>query len=160
MIFKNWCYFQICDRIKYPTIVSILGNILLTVAFLLIGPVPFLTNILPTTSLIQGSAAILGAGYAMVMVSTFGRSQSAAIRNGYNDDLDTYMFISSKQTLLMRRHCNLNCDWNNPVKSNNAKGDQRLQKRNILHSSSVLPESLKKVGKSLWNVTKKLAFSF
>ena len=157
MIFKNWCYFQICDRIKYPTIVSILGNILLTVAFLLVGPVPFLTNILPTTSLIQGSAAILGAGYAMVMVSTFGRSQSAAIRNGYNDDLDTYMFISSKQTFII---CNLNCDWNNPVKSNNAKGDQRLQKWNILHSLSVLPVSLKKVAISMWNITKKLAFCF
>ena len=80
--------------------VSILGNILLTVAFLLIGPAPFLTNLLPSTGLIQGSAAILGTGYAMVMVSTLGRSQSAAIRLGYNEDLDTYMFISSKQLIL------------------------------------------------------------
>ena len=85
--------------------VSILGNILLTVAFLLIGPAPFLTNLLPSTSLIQGSAAILGAGYAMVMVSTFGRSQSAAIRHGYNDDLDTYMFISSEQQIFKHNLC-------------------------------------------------------
>jgi hypothetical protein len=46
--------------------------------------------------LIQGSAGILSGGYAMIMVSTFGRAQAAAIRKGYNDDLDTYIFISSK----------------------------------------------------------------
>lgn len=66
------------------------------IGFLLVGPAPFITTLQPTTGLIQGSAAILGAGYAMVMVSTFGRSQAAAVRHGYNDDLDTYMFISSK----------------------------------------------------------------
>ena len=85
-----------CDKIKYPTVVSITGNMFLTVAFLLIGPVRFLTNLKPTRTLIQCSAAILGSGYAMVMVSAFGRSQAAAIRNGFNSDLDTYMFISSK----------------------------------------------------------------
>jgi hypothetical protein len=68
----------------------------MAIGFLLVGPVPFITTLIPTTGLIQGSSAILGTGYAMIMVSTFGRSQSAAIRNGYNDDLDTYMFISSK----------------------------------------------------------------
>ncbi len=73
---------------------------MLTIAFLLIGPAPFLKNLVPTTSLIQGTGAVLGTGYGMVVVSTFGRSQSAAIRHGYNDDLDTYMFISSKFLLL------------------------------------------------------------
>ena len=84
------------DRIKYRTVVSITGNMLLAVGFLLIGPVPFLTSLQPTKTLIQCSAAILGTGYSMVMVSSFGRSQVAAIRNGFNSDLDTYMFISSK----------------------------------------------------------------
>jgi hypothetical protein len=76
--------------------VSITGNLFLTVAFLLVGPVPLLSTMNPTKILIHCSAAILGSGYAMVNVSTFGRSQSAAIRNGYNADIDTYMFISSK----------------------------------------------------------------
>jgi hypothetical protein len=44
----------------------------------------------------QASAAILAMGYAMIMVSTFGRAQAAAIRNGFNDDLDTYIFVSSQ----------------------------------------------------------------
>jgi hypothetical protein len=34
----------------------------------------------------------------MIMVKAFGRSHAAAIRNGYNDDQDTDMFISSVKT--------------------------------------------------------------
>ena len=40
------------------------------------------------------SVALAGIGIGMVMVSTFGRSQSAAIIIGYNDDIDTYLSIS------------------------------------------------------------------
>ncbi len=68
----------------------------MVIGFLLIGPVPFIKSMAPTTVIIKCLTGILGAGYAMVMVSTFGRSQAAAVRHGYNDDLDTYMFISSK----------------------------------------------------------------
>jgi hypothetical protein len=32
----------------------------------------------------------------MVLVSSFGRSQRSAIRQGYNDDMDTYLIISGK----------------------------------------------------------------
>jgi hypothetical protein len=63
--------------------------------FLLVGPAPFITSLVPTTGLIKGAAAIFGIGYPMIVVTTFGRSQAAAIRNGYHDDLDTYFFISS-----------------------------------------------------------------
>jgi hypothetical protein len=68
----------------------------MTLAFLFVGPVPFLQFVPTSTGLIQTSAASLSSGYAMIMVSTFGRAQSAAIRNGFEDDLNTYMFISSK----------------------------------------------------------------
>jgi hypothetical protein len=40
----SFSIFQICDRIKYPTVVSILGNMLMAVAFLLVGPVPFINR--------------------------------------------------------------------------------------------------------------------
>jgi hypothetical protein len=33
-------------------------------------------------------------GYECVMVSTFSRAQSAAIRMGFEKDLDTYLLIS------------------------------------------------------------------
>ena len=62
-------------------------------AFLLIGPVyfiPFETSL----ALIQGSMAVMGLSFGLILVSTFGRSQRAAIRNGYNSDIDTYLIIS------------------------------------------------------------------
>ncbi len=74
---------------------STIGNLMLALGFTIVGPLPFIP-LLPTTDLIYGSSAILGMGTAMVMVSTFGVSQTAAIRAGFNDDLGTYMLISSK----------------------------------------------------------------
>ena len=38
--------------------------------------------------------AIVGFGYALVMVSTFGRAQGAALRKGFKDDIDTYLLIA------------------------------------------------------------------
>ena len=65
----------------------------MAVAFFFLGPVPFV-NIQPTVPLIQGSIAIVGFGYAQVMVSTFGRAQGAALRKGFKDGIDTYLLIS------------------------------------------------------------------
>ena len=90
--------FQVCDKIRYLTIVSIIGNIFMATAFILIGPVPFIP-LEPSVPLIQGVMAMFGLGYGMVMVSTFGRSQRAAIRKGYNDDMDTYLIISGYNLL-------------------------------------------------------------
>ena len=75
---------------------------MLTLGFLFIGPAPFFPDLLPNSLSIKCSGGILGAGFAMVTVSTFGRSQSAAIMNGYNNDMDTYMFISSNLALLVK----------------------------------------------------------
>ncbi len=44
------------------------------IGFLLVGPAPFLTSLVPTTGLIKGAAAIFGIGYPMIVVTTFGRS--------------------------------------------------------------------------------------
>jgi len=55
----------------------------------------------PTTSLVQGTVTFLGTGFAMIMVKTFGRSHATGIRNGYNDDLKTDMFISSVKKLFL-----------------------------------------------------------
>lgn len=37
---------------------------------------------------------ISGFGYALIMVSTFTRSQAEAIEHGFEDDIDTYLLIS------------------------------------------------------------------
>ena len=39
---------------------------------------------------------LVGFGYALVMVSSFGRAQSAALSLGYSDDLNTYIMISGE----------------------------------------------------------------
>jgi len=83
----------ICDRVKYPTSVSIIGNACMVVSFIIMGPVPFI-NIEQTIILIQISITIFGFGYALVVVSTFGRAQSAALQKGFKDDIETYLLIS------------------------------------------------------------------
>ena len=65
----------------------------MAIAFLFVGPVPFI-SIETKLSLIQGMAGLLGFGYASIVVSSYGRSQKAAMKLGYNDDIDTYIVIS------------------------------------------------------------------
>ena len=43
--------------------------------------------------------AIEGFGCAFVIVSTFARSQGAALKHGFNDDINTYLLISGTLTL-------------------------------------------------------------
>ena len=75
-----------------------IGHSVLDTAFLLIGPIPSLPFKASVPS-IQGAVAISGLGYAMVLVSTFGRSQKAATRKGYNNDMNTSLIISGNFNL-------------------------------------------------------------
>ncbi len=52
-------FFKICDRVPFPIIVSMIGNVLLSICTFLIGPAPFLT-LGPTVGLIQGCMALCG----------------------------------------------------------------------------------------------------
>lgn len=66
---------------------------MLSSVYLLIGPVyfmPFGTSL----GLIQGCMAVLGLSNGLILVSTFSSAQRAAIRNGFNNDIDTYLIIS------------------------------------------------------------------
>ena len=65
----------------------------MAIAFLFLGPVPFIA-IETRLSTIQGMAALVGFAYASIVVSSFGRSQRAALKLGYADDINTYMAIS------------------------------------------------------------------
>ena len=38
----------------------------------------------------------VGFGFAFCMVSSFGRAHFAAITKGFNDDMDTYIFVSGR----------------------------------------------------------------
>ncbi len=51
MSLKN-VFVKVCDRIRYPTMISIIGNASMAIAFLLLGPVPFI-KLEPSVALIQ-----------------------------------------------------------------------------------------------------------
>ena len=73
--------------------ISLIGNIVLAVAFVFLGPLPFL-DIEPQLRLIQGVVAMVGLGYAMIGTSSFCRAHAAALKLGYQDNISTYIMIS------------------------------------------------------------------
>jgi hypothetical protein len=84
---------QVCDKIKHPSVVSMVGNVGMIAAFVFVGPLPFVP-LEPSVALIQSMMAVFGIGFAPVKVSSFVRSQKAAIQNGFNDDAETYSLIT------------------------------------------------------------------
>jgi len=91
-IFGGWA----CDKVSNPTLISIAGNNLLTVAFLLIGPVPFLSHLVKASLYFEyGVVVLFGLGYSLVMVSTFSRAIRAVAILGFNkDDTSTQMMVT------------------------------------------------------------------
>ncbi len=63
------------------------------IIYTFLGPLPFIP-ISPNKTLIQAMTGLFGLGYAPVKVSSFVRSQNAAIKSGFNDNIETYSFIS------------------------------------------------------------------
>ena len=62
-------------------------------SFLYVGPVPIIP-LETSLSVINAMVALVGFGYGLVMVSSFGRSQRAALNLGFADDINTYIMIS------------------------------------------------------------------
>ena len=46
------------------------------------------------TIVLQISITIIALGYALVVVSTFGRVQAAALKKGFKDNIETYLLIN------------------------------------------------------------------
>eukprot|EP00095_Tigriopus_kingsejongensis_P001693 maker-scaffold3251_size9521-snap-gene-0.1 protein:Tk01693 transcript:maker-scaffold3251_size9521-snap-gene-0.1-mRNA-1 annotation:"chromaffin granule amine" len=87
------CIGYACDRMTYPIILSIIGNALMAIVFVFVGPLP----VLPfgtSLELLYGMAALIGFSYTFVMVSTFSRAHNEAMRQGYEDDLQSYIILS------------------------------------------------------------------
>ena len=78
---------------SYPFVISVFGKIILALGFIFLGPLPFL-DIEPQVSLIQGVCAAVGVGYSMGATSSFIRAHSAAMKLGYEDNINTYIMIS------------------------------------------------------------------
>ena len=58
---------------KYPTIISIIGNSFLLTSFLLLGPASFFQNLAPSINLAYSGAAVMGVGNGLVLVSSAAR---------------------------------------------------------------------------------------
>ena len=86
-------FFQIIDRIPYPTILSIFGNVGLILAFTFIGPLPYIPYRI-TLPLAEVCAVLLGYFNGFIFISTLIRVQKAAIEEGYSKDSQTSYFIS------------------------------------------------------------------
>ena len=74
---------------------SIVGNMGMALAFLFIGHMPSLNVGTPFQGVL-GMVSLIGLGYGLVMVSSFGRSHLAAMNLGFKDDISTYLMISGK----------------------------------------------------------------
>ena len=76
--------FQICDKIKQPTLLSMLGNSLMLVGLIVIGPIPALTSFIqPTLIYLRGVYSMIMLGYASIAVTTFCRAHKALARQGF-----------------------------------------------------------------------------
>lgn len=72
----------------------------MAVAFIFLGPIPFL-QMEPQLNLIQGMVGLVGLGYAMIGTSSFCRAQATALKLGYEDNISTYLMISGNQIIYL-----------------------------------------------------------
>ena len=97
--------FKICDKIKQPTLLSMLGNSLMLVGLIVIGPIPALTSFIqPTVIYLRGVYSMIMLGYASIAVTTFCRAHKALARQGFEmgekgNLMVTGKFICLKQKL-------------------------------------------------------------
>ena len=68
-------------------------SLIMIAAFVFVGPLPFVP-LEPSVALILSMMAVFVIGFAQVKVSSFVRSQKAAIQNGFNADAETYSLIT------------------------------------------------------------------
>ncbi len=94
---------QISDRLKYPVVLSVVGNVLMLVSFSFLGPLPFLP-FLPTVPLIMAMCGLAGTGYALIMVASFGRAHRSAMEKGFADNIATSMTITGTEKSIAH-HC-------------------------------------------------------
>ena len=74
---------------------SIVGNTSKVLSYIFLGPAAFV-HMQTKLSIIRGMVVLEGFGHALVTVSAFGRAQSAALKLGYSDDINTKFIIAGK----------------------------------------------------------------
>jgi MFS family permease len=87
----------ICDRLKQPMHVTLVGTILIFIGFALIGPAPYIP-LDPNLWLTAGGLVCVGLGYGANAVSSFLIALQQARFNGFADCLGTYALVSGMWT--------------------------------------------------------------
>ena len=72
-----------------------LGNVCLTFCFAIIGPASFMKMELCLDYVYIG-VTLLGLGIGIVSMAAIGRAKQTAMAKNFNDDIATYLTISSK----------------------------------------------------------------
>ncbi|KAG7163415.1 MFS-type transporter SLC18B1-like [Homarus americanus] len=94
----------LCDKWVKPRFITTLGALLVVVAFIFVGPMPFLP-LETTIRLCIGALIIHGIGFGAVLVSTFTGAHRDVISNGFPDDLSTYGLVSGIWTSTFALGC-------------------------------------------------------
>ena len=91
------------DLMRFPVILTLIGNAGYAVMFLLIGPAPFL-NIETDMTLFQVMAGLLGTVFCIALISTARRGLLAAHNLGYANNLETTFAVSGNEYPLKIHH--------------------------------------------------------
>lgn len=83
----------LCDRFVLPRRIVGIGALMTVVAFLLMGPAPFIPMKM-SLPLIIAALFCHGMGFGAELVGTFSGTQKEALRKGFPDNLDTYGLVS------------------------------------------------------------------
>ena len=88
-------HFQICDQLKYPVTLSILGNAATVVALVFLG-VPLIEGVSISNARIflYFVGPLVGIGFSLVVASTFSRLCSSAMPQKSGGNIATYLVLS------------------------------------------------------------------
>ena len=87
----------VCDKKWPPILVTSLGSMFIILAFLFMGPVPFIP-LETSLGLCIAMLVIHGVGFAAQLVAGFASAHRQALQNGFDDNLNTYAIVSGLWT--------------------------------------------------------------
>ncbi|CAL4108385.1 unnamed protein product, partial [Meganyctiphanes norvegica] len=94
----------LCDHIFSPRLVTLVGSAIVSLSFILIGPVPFIP-LQMTLPLVIAALVLHGVGFGAELVATFTGIQQDAISNGFTEGLSTYGLVSGLWTSVFALGC-------------------------------------------------------
>ncbi|XP_071516664.1 MFS-type transporter SLC18B1-like [Panulirus ornatus] len=98
------CWGWLCDQRLAPKTVTTFGAVVVVIAFMLVGPVPFIP-LETTLPLVISALVIHGVGFGAELVSTFAGAHRDVLANGFPDDLNTYGLVSGIWTSTFALGC-------------------------------------------------------